>query len=136
MVDARPLGRDAELMLGQRLAVSAICLVILASLAAPAQASSCGRKMYADGTVGPSVCPDGQPNEAVAVAYRKSAPAIMRLTTDANRRQIQAAVCDDRKANATSPALYDALEYQSALLGWSRSIVNPVVRNLIRDRYC
>lgn len=123
-------------MLGQRLAVTAICLVILGSLAAPAQASACGRTMYADGTVGPSVCPDGKPNKAVAAAYEKSAPAIMGLTGDASRRQIQAAVCEDRKANATSPALYDALEFQSALLGWSRSDVNPVVRNLIRDRYC
>jgi hypothetical protein len=60
----------------------------------------------------------------------------MGLKGDATRRQIQAAVCQDRTLNASGPALYDALEFQSASLGWSRSVVNPVIRNVVRDRYC
>jgi hypothetical protein len=123
-------------MVGKRIAVTTICLVALICLPTPAHASSCGLTRYADGTAGPSVCPDGSANQAVAAAYRKSTPAIMGLKGDATRRQIQAAVCQDRTLNASGPALYDALEFQSASLGWSRSVVNPVIRNVVRDRYC
>lgn len=120
-----------------------IAVLILASTAlavpavtAPAHASSCGTTEYADGTVGPSVCPDGSANDAVASEYRKAAPAIMALAHRSTRKQIQAAVCADHKAGASAASLYDAIEYQAADHDWRRSIVNPINRRLIADRYC
>lgn len=104
--------------------------------AAPAHATSCGKTAYADGTFGPSVCPDGSANTAVAKAYARAAPAIMALDASSTRRQIQAAVCKDRDAGATGESLYDAVEYQAADHGWKRSVVNEVNRRLVAGRYC
>ncbi len=111
-------------------------VIALGAVAAPAQASSCGKTAYADGTFGPSVCPDGGANEAVASAYKKAAPAIMALEHRSTRKQIQAAICADRKAGATGETLYDAIEYQVADHDWRRSLANTVNRRLISERYC
>ena len=115
------------------LATSAIAV---SAVATPAQASSCGKTEYADGTFGPTVCPDGEANQAVASEYRKYAPAIMALAHRSTRKQIQAAVCADRRAGATGETLYDAIEFQAADHDWRRSVVNPINRRLIADRYC
>lgn len=105
-------------------------------VAVPAHATSCGKTAYADGTFGPSVCPNGDANKAVAKAYAKAAPAIMALGQTSTRKQIQKAVCTDRDAGATGVTLYDAIEYQVAEHEWKRSVVNEINRRLIADRYC
>lgn len=111
-------------------------LVFVGVVAAPADASSCGKTPYADGTFGPSVCPDGAANKAVAKAYAKAAPAIMALGHSSTRKQILAAVCKDRTAGATGVTLYDALEYQAADHTWQRSVVNEVNRRVVAGKYC
>ena len=111
-------------------------VVAVGAMATPAQASSCGKTAYADGTFGPSVCPDGGANMAVEKAYVKAAPAIMALGHTSTRKQIQAAVCADRKMGATGETLYDAIEFQAADHDWRRSVINEVNRRLIADRYC
>jgi hypothetical protein len=116
--------------------ILAVLVVGTGAVAVPAQASSCGKSEYADGTFGPSVCPDGGANKAVAKAYAKASPAIMALDDSSTRKQIQAAVCKDRAAGATGPTLYDAMEYQAAALDWKRSVVNEVVRRIVAARYC
>ena len=116
--------------------IIATSAVALGAMAAPAQASSCGTTEYADGTFGPTVCPDGGANKAVASEYKKAAPAIMALAHRSTRKQIQAAVCADREAGASGETLYDAIEYQAADHDWRRSVVNPINRRLIAGSYC
>jgi hypothetical protein len=103
----------------------------------PAQATSCGYTKSADGTAGPVICKDGNPNTKVKKAITRGAPAIMALGMDVTRKELQAAVCSDRKRNATNPMLYDAIEYQAARYDWSRSIVHPIERRMIfKGVYC
>lgn len=116
--------------------IVATSVIAVGAVAAPAQASSCGKTEYADGTFGPSVCPDGGANMAVEAEYRKAAPAIMALAHKSTRKQIKAAVCKDSKAGATGESLYDAIEWQAAEHDWRRSLVNPINRWLISDDYC
>lgn len=116
--------------------ILAATVAAIGVVAAPAQAASCGKTAYADGTFGPSVCPNGEANKAVAKAYTQAAPAIMALGHTSTRKQIQAAVCKDRDAGATGESLYDAIEYQAADHDWKRSLVNEVNRRLIAGRYC
>jgi hypothetical protein len=113
-----------------------VALLAFGAAASPAQASSCGKTAYQDGTFGPSVCPDGGANKAVARAYAKAAPAIMALGNSSTRKQIQAAVCADRGRGATGETIYDAIEYQVADRDWKRSVVNEVNRRLIAGRFC
>jgi hypothetical protein len=121
--------------LAAALAVTA-ALACVGAVAAPAEASTCGKTAYADGTFGPSVCPDGGANKAVAKAYAKAAPAIMALGHSSTRKQIMAAVCKDRDAGATGVTLFDAVEYQAADHNWQRSLVNEVNRRVVAARYC
>lgn len=116
--------------------ILAATVVAVGAVAAPAQASSCGKTAYADGTFGPSVCPDGGANQAVAKEYEKVTPAIMALGHTSTRKQIQAAVCKDRKRDASGEMLYDAIEFQAADHDWRRSVVNEVNRRLVSGRYC
>jgi len=119
-------------------------VVIVASLtmlgggiaAAPAHAASCGYQKYADGSVGPSVCPNGKPNAKVKKAYLKMTPSIMALSVSSTRKQVQAAVCADKKMTMTNPPLYDSIEYQAARFGWKRSVVNPVIHKLVNGQTC
>jgi hypothetical protein len=137
-VDGRQGPRHNSGMMRPLTAALIVAGTLLATgvVATPAQASSCGKTAYADGTVGPSVCPDGGANEAVAKAYAKATPAVMALDHMSTRKQIQAAVCKDRDAGATGESLYDAIEYQAADHDWRRSIVNEVNRRLVAGRYC
>ncbi len=111
-------------------------LLALGVTAAPAQATSCGYVTYADGTVGPTVCKNGDANAKVQAAYAKAAPAIMGLASDATRKQLQAAVCSDHMRNDTSPELYDAIEYQAARYDWRHAKVHRVVHRLVDGKYC
>ena len=114
----------------------AVSVIAVGVLAAPAEATTCGRTAYADGTFGPALCRNGDANQAVAKAYAAAAPAIMALGAESSRRQIQAAVCSDRDRGATGESLYDALEWQAADHDWKRSVVHEVNRRLIAGRYC
>lgn len=116
--------------------VLCLCVLTLVAVAPSAQAASCGSTEYADGTYGPTICPDGQPNEAVQGAYAKGTPAIMALKASAARAQVQRAVCRDRKAGASAVELYDSVEYQASRFEWSRAVVHPVMRRLVADKYC
>ncbi len=116
--------------------IAAALLVSATVVAAPAQATTCGFVTYQDGTFGPVVCKDGNPNTRVKAKLTKATPDIMALASDSTRKQIQAAVCADEKSGATGTMLYDAVEYQTARYDWRRSVVHPVVKNLIADDYC
>ena len=114
----------------------AVTVIAVGALASPAQATSCGKTAYADGTFGPTVCRNGDANQAVAKAYVRAAPAIMALGPTSTRRQIQAAVCSDRDRGATGESLYDAVEWQAADHDWTRSLIHEINRRLIAGRYC
>ena len=117
-------------------AIAAAAVMLTGLTAAPAQAASCGKQAYADGTFGPAVCRDGQANTDVQSAYEKVAPALMALPASATRAQIRAAMCQDRKGNASGEMLFDAVEYQAARYEWSRGLTHRVTRALIAGRYC
>ncbi len=114
------------------ISVGALTLAISPS----AHAEECGKVTYADGTVGPSVCPDGSPNSAVTSAYRTYAPAVMALKENTKKARLKDAVKADCRAGVSKPAVYDAIEYQTARFGWSRATVNPVVKYLINTEAC
>lgn len=118
------------------LTVAATALVSMAVLATPAEATTCGFVKYQDGTVGPIICGNGSPNMKVEKALKKASPKVMALKASSTRKKIQAAVCADSKAGTTGAELYDALEYQAANYDWSRSVMHPVEKRLIQDRYC
>jgi hypothetical protein len=123
--------------LARALVVTVSCsLLSLGAVAAPAHAASCGYTEYADGTVGPTVCPNGEPNMRVEAAYEKATPAIMALKAGSSRRQIQKAICADSKDAAGAVTLYDSVEYQIARYDWSRSVVHPVMKRLVAETYC
>ena len=111
-------------------------LLGLGAVAAPAQASTCGYTEYQDGTFGPTVCPDGEPNMKVEAVYEKATPAIMALKADSTRKQIRKAICSDSKTAASAVTLYDSLEYQIARYDWGRSIVHPVMKRVVAGTYC
>ena len=121
---------------GTIIALASCAVVSLGLFAAPAHAASCGIQTYADGTVGPTVCPDGDPNTKVLKALTREAPAIMGLAASSSRKQIQRAVCADRRGGDSGSQLYDAIEYQAAAYGWTRHVVNPVVKGMLADSYC
>jgi len=111
-------------------------LLGLGVVATPAQATTCGYVEYADGTFGPTVCPDGEPNTKVKADYEKVTPAIMALKASSTRKQILKAICTDSKDAPSSVTMYDSLEYQIARYDWTRSFVHPVMKKFIADTYC
>ncbi len=117
------------------IAASALVLGAVASGGA-AQAASCGKTAYEDGTFGPAVCANGKANTAVRAEYRQAAPAIMALKENATRKQILAAMCSDHTANATSVQIFDALQYQEARHGWPPRKIRRAERDIVADRYC
>lgn len=128
----RPLTHSV--LLSTAVALASVLAVGVA--AAPAQAASCGKVTYQDGSVGPAVCPNGEANQKVQSAYAKAAPAVMALGADATRAQVRVAVCTDRKAGASGVELYDAVAYQAAAYEWSRRLVHRVNRRLVAGTYC
>lgn len=119
------------------LVVTVSCSLLgLGAVAAPAQATTCGFTEYADGTFGPTVCPDGEPNMKVEAAYEKATPAIMALKAASTRKQIRKAICTDSKMPTTGVTLYDSLEYQIARYDWPRSVVHPVMKRVVAGNYC
>ena len=108
----------------------------LSLFTATAQAAECGLQKYQDGTVGPSVCPNGEANNSVRKAYVKVAPAIMALGESTTRAQLKTAICADNKKGASGVTLYDAVTYQAARFDWSRGITHEANRRIIADRYC
>jgi hypothetical protein len=110
--------------------------VALGAVAAPAQASSCGKTEYADGTFGPTVCPNGEPNMSVESVYEKGTPAIMSLKAGSTRKQILKAICSDSKTASSAVVVYDSLEYQIARYDWRRSFIHPVMKRVIAENYC
>lgn len=111
-------------------------LLALGAVAAPAQAETCGYTEYADGTFGPTVCPNGEPNMKVEAVYEKATPAIMALKAVSSRKQILKAICADSKDAPSAVTMYDSLEYQIARYDWSRSLVHPVMKRFIAGTYC
>jgi len=101
-----------------------------------AQAASCGKTAYEDGTFGPAVCANGKANKAVRAEYREAAPAIMALKKKATRKQLLAAMCSDRTANATSVQIFDALQYQEARYEWPARVTRRAERDIVAERYC
>ena len=91
---------------------------------------------YADGTFGPTVCPDVEPNMKVEAAYEKATPAIMALKAASTRQQMRKAICADSKTAASGITLYDSLEYQIARYDWPRSVVHSVVKRVVAGNYC
>jgi len=117
------------------IAASALLLGVVATGGA-AQAASCGKTAYEDGTFGPAVCANGKPNKAVRSEYREAAPAIMALKKKATRKQLLAAMCSDRTANATSVQIFDALQYQEARYEWPARVTRRAERDIVAERYC
>ncbi len=108
----------------------------LSLVGVPAQAASCGKTAYEDGTYGPAVCANGKANTAVRSEYREAAPAIMALKKKATRKQILAAMCADRTANATGVQIFDALQYQEARYEWPARVTRRAERDVVAERYC
>jgi len=120
-----------------RALIAASALVVGAvATGGAAQAASCGKTAYEDGTFGPAVCANGKPNTAVRTEYREAAPAIMALKEKSTRKQILAAMCSDRTANATSVQIFDALQYQEARHGWPPRKIRRAERDIVAERYC
>lgn len=123
--------------LTRALVVTVSCsLLALGAVVAPAQAASCGYTEYADGTFGPTVCPDGEPNMKVEAEYEKVTPAIMALKAVSTRKQIRKAICADSKDAPSAVTMYDSLEYQIARYDWPRSVVHPVMKRFVAGKYC
>ena len=120
-----------------RALVAAGALVLSAvATGGAAQAASCGKTAYEDGTFGPAVCANGKANKAVRAEYRQAAPAIMALKKNATRKQLLAAMCSDRKLNDTSVQIYDALQYQEARYEWPARVTRRAERDIVAARYC
>jgi hypothetical protein len=123
--------------LARVLVVSVSCSLLgLGVVATPAQATTCGYTEYADGTFGPTVCPDGEPNMKVQADYEKVTPAIMALKAASTRKQILKAICTDSKDAPSGVTMYDSLEYQIARYDWARALVHPVMKRFIAGTYC
>ena len=91
---------------------------------------------HSHGTVGPSVCSNGEPNKRVKKAYTRNAPAVMKLKSSSTRKQLQAAVCTDAASPthlASNSALWDAIDFQRARCGWKSTIYKPVIRRMDLD---
>ena len=126
---------DKRIQMRALIAASALVLGAVAT-GGVAQAASCGKTAYQDGTFGPAVCANGKPNTAVRSEYREAAPAIMALKGKATRKQVLAAMCSDRKANATSVQIFDALQYQEARYEWPARVTRRAERDIVAERYC
>jgi hypothetical protein len=111
-------------------------LLGLGALVAPAQAATCGLTEYTDGTFGPTVCPNGEPNMNVESVYEKDTPAIMALKAGSTRKQILKAICSDSKTATSAVTVYDSMEYQIARHDWRRSFIHPVMKKLVAEKYC
>lgn len=137
-LDGDPSANQTPRMhLARALVVTVSCSLLgLGAVAAPAQATTCGYTEYADGTFGPTVCPDGEPNTKVEAAYAKVTPAIMALKAGSTRKQIRKAICTDSKDAPSTVTMYDSLEYQIARYDWSRSVVHPVMKRFVAGTYC
>jgi hypothetical protein len=125
-------------MIRARVTAIALSLSLLAvgALVSPVYAASCGKQQYQDGTVGPSVCSNGEPNTRVKKAYTRNAPAVMKLKSSSTRKQLQAAVCTDAVSPthfASNSALWDAIDFQRARYGWKSTIYKPVIRRMDLD---
>ena len=108
----------------------------LSLVGVPAQAASCGKIAYEDGTFGPAVCANGKPNTAVRTEYRQAAPSVMALKDGSTRKQILAAMCSDHTSGATSVQIFDALQYQEARHGWPPRKIRRAERDIVAGRYC
>jgi len=117
------------------IAASALVLGAVATGGA-AQAASCGKTAYEDGTFGPAVCANGKANTAVRAEYRQAAPAIMALKKKSTRKQILAAMCSDHTARATNVQIFDALQYQEARHDWTPRVIRRAERDIVNDRFC
>ena len=92
-------------------------LVSVGGIASPSHAASCGKVTYMNGTVGPSVCPNGKPNKRVKNAYTRGTPAIMGLKSSTARRYLIRVMCADtqRPGNpAINDQIFDAIDLQTA----------------------
>ena len=95
----------------------AALLVSVGGIASPSHAASCGKVTYMNGTVGPSVCPNGKPNKRVKNAYTRGTPAIMGLKSSTTRKHLITAMCADtqRPGNpAINDQIFDAIDLQTA----------------------
>ena len=116
------------LLLMKRIIAVVVSLLLLfaGSIASPSQAASCGKETYMNGTVGPSVCPNGKPNKRVKKAYTRGAPAIMDLKSIITRKQLLEAMCSDAESPTnlgTNDQLYDAVAFQAARYGWKNKTI-------------
>ena len=117
------------------IAASALAVGVIATGGA-AQAASCGKTAYEDGTFGPAVCANGKANTAVRAEYREAAPAIMALKKKATRKQVLSALCSDHTAGGMNVALFDALQYQQARHDWRPKVTRRAERDIVAGRFC
>lgn len=117
------------------IAASALVIGAVATGGA-AQAASCGKTAYEDGTFGPAVCANDKPNTAVRTEYRQAAPSVMALKDSSTRKQILAAMCSDHTAGATSVQIFDALQYQEARHDWRPRVIRRAERDIVAGRFC
>ena len=101
----------------------------LSCLAAPAGATvaagKCGKPhMYQNGTVGPYLCPDGQPNTLARAALTRATPRIMHLPAKPKWTDVKKAICADMW-NSSIPMVSNAYEYQYARYQWGDRFVDP-----------
>ena len=126
--------------------VMAVLVLGLVAVALPSNQASaftrpaekCGPvEIHQDGTVGPVLCDDGQPNTLVRKDLVSSAPRVMGLGANASWSEVTAAACADY-AHATIPLMSDAYSYQFARYRWRWHFISPrtFALRLMDSRLC
>lgn len=103
-----------------------LLLVSVGVAASSSNAATCGKETYMNGTVGPSVCPDGKPNKRVKKAYTRGAAAVMGLKSPITRKRLLEAMCSDSVSPTnlgSNDQLYDAVAFQAARYGWKKKLI-------------
>lgn len=75
----------------------------------------------ADGTAGPTLCADGQPNPPVLAYYRRMDLAVLSLGRNASPSQVLSAMCKSLPGSSY-PIETDAYQLAAAINGWSFGI--------------
>lgn len=126
--EAKTGGED--LMRNQMVRSAAAALLAFGTITATApQAlavtpSPCGLVQYQNGTVGPTLCPDGHPNSRVQSSLKAMTPRLMALNRGARWAAIKKAACADAP-NSSNQMVANAYVWQYARLNWRGKNVTP-----------
>ena len=117
--------------------IAASSMFAVVAVAPSASAASCGVKTAAYGSVGPITCKGGAANMAVRSRLQKESPRVMALGKKVSLTQVKTAVCADiTKAQADTPTVNGAMQWQTAYYGWAKSYTSWFTKTIVEGAGC